>query len=430
MAHLYRLILACLVYLVTLPLFAAIPATSGTQYRYYLDPTIQTVFFSTREAACASLRDSYAAANPTYTEVSTGLSGNDCSYSARTPSGSYQYGFASLITGTGLNCPSNSTLSGSNCNCNSSFVQEGNQCIDAQAAACQALSGQSIYIQVPGRALPGSTVCGATGCQMTVSGTVIIGKQGGSTVTEADATFTSTPCTPNPTSQAAPDSCPNGQPGQVNGVDVCVPYSDQNTLESIKEESEQKDDSESGQEQKSTTRQTICNGNSCTTTTTTTTVTNGGAPKTTTTEKTEAKDDFCTTNPKAPQCTSSSFGGSCGSFSCAGDAVQCAIAREQHTRNCQMFSATSQETQQYETAKAEIGNRTSSVPITPVAISPGSFEQTPVFGAGACIADLQVTVWGSQLALPLSTVCPQLEWLRALLLTISFLLAVRIVSRG
>lgn len=46
---------------------------------------------------------------------------------------------------------------------------------------------------------------------------------------------------------------------------------------------------------------------------------------------------FCASNPSTPLCKTSSWGGSCGAFACDGDAVQCAIAREQHTRNCALF---------------------------------------------------------------------------------------------
>lgn len=422
MAHLYRLILACLVYLVCLPLFAQITPTPGqTEY------TFGYGVFNTSKAAACTGRD---AVDDSIYGAAYDPGRDDCCYTLSWGAPGCAGGWSSRNSPP--TCPANSTLSGSFCVCNSGYNQEGQTCVNPQESVCAALSGQSIYVQVPGRVLPGATVCGNTGCLMTVSGTVIIGKQNGNTVTEGDAAFAGGTCNPNdsPAPAAQPDDCPNGASGQVNGVTVCVPYNGQNDVESIKTEQQESSDSESGQEQKNTTKQTVCTGNTCTTTTTTTTVVNGGTPRTTTSEKTEAKDDFCTANPKSPQCSSSSFAGSCGSFSCSGDAVQCAIAREQHTRNCQMFSATNQETQQYETAKAETGNRTDVVPTTPVAISPASFDQTPVFGAGACIADLQVTVWGSQLALPLSTICPQLEWLRALLLTISFLLAVRIVSRG
>jgi len=48
--------------------------------------------------------------------------------------------------------------------------------------------------------------------------------------------------------------------------------------------------------------------------------------------------DFCKANPTADQCQNKSeFGGACGGFTCKGDAVQCAIALEQHKRNCELF---------------------------------------------------------------------------------------------
>lgn len=46
---------------------------------------------------------------------------------------------------------------------------------------------------------------------------------------------------------------------------------------------------------------------------------------------------FCELNPDAPICAPSSFGGACSVFVCDGDAVQCAIALEQHKRNCTLF---------------------------------------------------------------------------------------------
>jgi len=44
-------------------------------------------------------------------------------------------------------------------------------------------------------------------------------------------------------------------------------------------------------------------------------------------------------------CRQTSFAGACsgpaGTFTCEGDAVQCAIAREQHARNCQFYDVSS-----------------------------------------------------------------------------------------
>lgn len=54
-------------------------------------------------------------------------------------------------------------------------------------------------------------------------------------------------------------------------------------------------------------------------------------------EEEKPEKEFCKENPDAPQCKKSTWGGSCGSFTCDGDAIQCAIAREQHQRNCKLF---------------------------------------------------------------------------------------------
>ena len=70
---------------------------------------------------------------------------------------------------------------------------------------------------------------------------------------------------------------------------------------------------------------TVCKDGKCTTTN----------PDGSTDEKPEQ--EFCKENPDAPQCKKSNWGGSCGSFTCDGDAIQCAIAREQHQRNCKLF---------------------------------------------------------------------------------------------
>lgn len=48
--------------------------------------------------------------------------------------------------------------------------------------------------------------------------------------------------------------------------------------------------------------------------------------------------DFCKENPTLDSCKSGSFQGSCkANFKCEGDAVQCAMATEQHKRNCELF---------------------------------------------------------------------------------------------
>lgn len=70
---------------------------------------------------------------------------------------------------------------------------------------------------------------------------------------------------------------------------------------------------------------TTCKDGKCTTTN----------PDGTTEEKPEQ--EYCKEHPDAPQCKKSTWGGSCGSFTCDGDAVMCAVAKEQHQRNCKLF---------------------------------------------------------------------------------------------
>lgn len=112
----------------------------------------------------------------------------------------------------------------------------------------------------------------------------------------------------------------------------------------------------------STTSNTVTNGDGSTTTTTTvtnnnttsTTVTNRNAAgqvtsQTTTTNSTGAdksgagstdQAQYCRDNPKAPQCREASFSGSCGAYVCEGDAVLCAIAKQQHEYACQFDAST------------------------------------------------------------------------------------------
>lgn len=79
-------------------------------------------------------------------------------------------------------------------------------------------------------------------------------------------------------------------------------------------------------------------GTVTTTTTTSTTKTDGNGTSTTEqskTEKKEPQESFCKDNPTSAFCKEGKWGGSCGGFTCDGDAVQCAIAKEIYQRNCE-----------------------------------------------------------------------------------------------
>lgn len=429
MAHLLRLIahgvlavLACWLMLQPLAARAAFPAPSGTVYYspYFGTGTTR----ATPLLICQAVGQAKGYGNE-FT-AGPGTSSGYCLNGVGLSSGD-QWVAISAYT-----CPANSTLSGSQCTCNAGYVESGASCIvDPLVAACEALAGQVSYVTVPGQQAIGGSACGASGCTMTMGSPLIKAKnQAGAWITEGEATFTGATCDASAPSApaAAEDPCPDGQPGQVNGQDVCIPYSP--TDEVVRDTGSSTETTEGGNTTQTTTStSTTCTGGSCNTTTTTTTVVNGGTPTTTTEETTEPRDEYCTKNPRAPQCRESSFGGSCGAgFTCEGDAVQCATARELHNISCGL-QATSDEAALYE-ASADPAGGPADIPSESVSVGPGIFDASNALGVASCVADLAITVAGTAITLPLSDICPYLEYLRLMLLAVAWLMAFRIVAQG
>ena len=127
----------------------------------------------------------------------------------------------------------------------------------------------------------------------------------------------------------------------------------------------------------------------------------------------------------------SGFGGSCvAGFSCEGDAIQCAIAQEQHRRSCKLFDDTSPESDLYNANKGKTGNQTGDLPGNETISLSGRIDTSDAIGGGGCFGDLSVTVWGSSISLPLSNLCQYLAMLGNILVAVSMLMAARIVTRG
>jgi hypothetical protein len=138
---------------------------------------------------------------------------------------------------------------------------------------------------------------------------------------------------------------------------------------------------------------------------------------------------------------SDSFGGSCSaSFSCDGDAVQCAIAMEQHQRDCTFFQPETQNgtvgdaTSRFKTAltdglspswsPAAAGNVTN----TSVDLST-SLDQSRVWSA-SCPGDRVLSgPMGLSFNFPLSQLCSPLQMAGNALVAVSFLMAAFIVFR-
>lgn len=135
--------------------------------------------------------------------------------------------------------------------------------------------------------------------------------------------------------------CPSGTcPGTVNGLTICAACGSTTPRQDIT--STTKTNADNSTTTTTTTTTTTSTGTS-TTSTTTNTAPDGtptGTSTTTDVKPSDAKndmEDFCALNPTLSICKESNFGGACGSFSCDGDAIQCAMAREQHQRNCSLY---------------------------------------------------------------------------------------------
>lgn len=178
---------------------------------------------------------------------------------------------------------------------------------------------------------------------------------------------------PTGSTTTAPDTCPTGQTlGQVNGVNLCLASGTPTnpnappTTTKIPDTKTSTTDPTTGVNTTTTTTQ---NGDGTQTTTTTTTNPDGSSttvanttnPDGTPTDPLKGfcqanptspicsgQNPFCKDNPDATICKKSSISASCGGFTCDGDAVQCEIAQEQYTKNCQLFTTT--------TTQSDLGN--------------------------------------------------------------------------
>lgn len=241
--------------------------------------------------------------------------------------------------------------------------------------------------------------------------------------------------TPNGAPSSAQAQCPVGQcPGTINGVPVCVPCTGKTDTQSSGTKTTTNPDG-STTTTTTTTNSTSDGGSTTTTTTTNTTNTpaGGGAPTTTTTTDTETKpkDSFCIENPDSPLCKQSSFGGSCGSFSCDGDAIQCAMAKEQHKRNCVLFETETEQSTLGRDAAAGNDPLKSQFPTAEgqkQTIDLSSKLDQSGFLSGSCPAPLQTSFMGHQITLDWSNACMVVEWLGYLVVASAMVLAYLIIG--
>lgn len=385
-----------------------------------------------------------------------------------------RYGHVCHVSGS---CPENSSKDSQGfCQCNSGYQENenGTACIkdpcEMLESFCAGSQNFKVSFYLDGNKAGVNFVCmnplvigddgsfpGCTrGCLAIVGGfTMAFQSDGGDWVTQGQAKYTGSTCDPsvindlnsdsdpeyepedNPTLTEKPDeTCPNGFKGTVNGVSVCLPPKASEGLL----EKEEKDNGDGTKTEKQT--KVKCENGVCEITTTTitkdtssnTVVSNSSA--TTTLEQGR----FCAQNPTAAACKNEngeegkgSFSGSCqAGFACDGDAVMCAIAKEQHTRACQLFKEDTPEGQLYAAEKGKEGvqrGEGSDVGAIDLGGGSGSLIKTDsLIGEGSCVQDLQFQFMGEPVTIPLSSLCPYLVMLGNILVAVGMVMAIRIVG--
>jgi hypothetical protein len=330
-------------------------------------------------------------------------------------------------------CPAGSTEIGGQCQCDLGSKPQGNACVPYQCpggGSYTAATQKDVEVAVPGN------VC-IQGCSAKPN-QIKVAKDGklyaswpffysGDTC-GGKANTDGLDVDGNKDWKDAPMACPSGQcPGEFNGQSMCVACSG-TKVEGPKETAPDVPadkpgiDGVTGASKKDT--QTTCDALSCTTTTT---YSNSNGDKVG--EKKEEKDkkSFCQENPELQICKEGKWGGACnGGFQCDGDAIQCAMAVEQHRRSCQFYEPPDEAMQ----AKAA-----SLIDTTP-GPAEGAFNDSfsvasllPAAPSAACgIGNPTVSLGAFSVVMPLGDyMCPHVSMIRSVVVAFGALYFVMIV---
>lgn len=473
MAHFYRVVFALFICCFSVCSFAYVLKSGGGPISSYkADPYCRgctgwrdTIAATSAAGACASAAVSRSAFAGGFTAGASTETTCDVMYG---PDINWQTGIVKSTVIADPVCPSNSVTVGDRCYCSDGYKDSSTTSTscesDADAAKCAGQSGSTDnnYTRTAA-AGTSSDVCpsvgGGSNCTVKivwdvtysingVRGQSGVGKYTGSTCSSTTTTNAQTAAAATPPSSPAPipapgttgapakNDCPAGSyPGTVNGVFRCAPPSGTDPVSTTGTTTTTSPTAPGAAADKTSTKKDVtCSGATCTTTTTTTvTPGSGGAATTTTATTQQPKEDFCTLNPKATQCITSSYGsGSCGSAppSCSGDAIQCGIALQSWQTQCALNPTPGQEVEAYNAAKTITGSVTGALPGSgDVAIGAGSFDQTSHF-ASVGLTDMQLQIAGKEFNVKFSLLNTWLELLGNLGVAVTLLVAIRISLGG
>ncbi len=250
------------------------------------------------------------------------------------------------------------------------------------------------------------------------------------------------------TPESDPPKCGPGKcPGEFNGVHMCVSCTDiaspekpVTTYDRKTEKTTTGTPPNQTTETKTTDTKSTHDGSGTVTTTTTTSTTKTDANGTTTTEedkteKKESQESFCKENPTVAFCKNGKWGGGCDAFTCEGDAVQCAIAREIHQRNCDATKSNPY-TDMTDAAQAGTDNASTYIQAQKDAAAldvnarfSQSLDASPI--AASCPASRSVALpGGNSLEISFEKPCEIAGWLGHFVQAFAYLFAALIVLRN
>jgi hypothetical protein len=245
-----------------------------------------------------------------------------------------------------------------------------------------------------------------------------------------------------------PPRCGPGQcPGEFNGVHMCVSCTDIASPEKPVTTYDRKTETTTTgtppnqtTETKTTDTKATHDGSGTVTSTTTTSTTKTDANGTTTTEegkteKKESQESFCKENPTVAFCKNGKWGGGCDAFTCEGDAVQCAIAKEIHQRNCEAAKSNAY-TDMTDAAQAGTDNASTYIQAQKDAAAldvnarfSQSLDPSPI--AASCPSSRSVALpGGNSLEISFEKPCEIAGWLGHFVQAFAYLFAALIVLRN
>lgn len=426
--------------------------------------------FSSLSAACSAYSTYRYGGDPDWRVENVGTEGVSCVIRASYYGGAAQTFYYTPTGGTGR-CPDNSVYSGGSCTCDPGYVEEGGQCkyqstgnsCNGLGDFCSGLKGQKINLEGKGTATPPGCAADSArpNCAMGCAGEAVgIGvsykTSDGSWMTGQEYRVTGGTCTlpqPSDVPQKKESDCA-GSVGEVNGVRTCVP-NQAATGDTSSKETKNNDGSSSHTESKTTCENGVCK----TTNTTTNKDASGNTTSTSTSSSTTSQREYCATNKASTVCAAtngdknpddkdgegdgkcegddcedkpSKFEGSCaGGFTCEGDGISCALAKEVHMRNCQIDALKDGDLYKaWETVKdfgtknvtTDLpGNKRFDISIT---------DRDDFLSAGSCPPDRTIELgFIGSITLPFSVLCPWLQILGYINVIVTSIVGASIIIR-